>query len=133
MQLNPLVNQQSIMTFPQTKEPCIRRMWTALENSRIMMIEGIAAAVAASHGLTMDDLKGPSRENAVKLARHEAMYKAKYYVPKAPVPLIGHVFNRDHTTVIYGISAHCARNALPGFEFSEKKQKYMREWHHGAA
>lgn len=73
----------------------------------------LVAAVAERHGLTVDDLIGPKRTQDVCEARHEAMYVVRNVLqddgrPRWSLPVIGRMFNRDHTTVLSGIRSHQA-------------------------
>jgi hypothetical protein len=65
----------------------------------------IARAVAAKHGLTVADLKGPSRARRCAHPRQEAMWgalKAGY-----PSTVVGRWFGgRDHSTALWAIKQH---------------------------
>ena len=61
----------------------------------------IMNAVAAHHGLTVDDLSGNSRVAHIATARQIAMYICRDQT-NLSLPKIGQLFgNRDHTTVMY--------------------------------
>lgn len=63
----------------------------------------IAAEIAQRNGLTVDDLKGPSRRREVAWARQEAM-AAVYAQCNVSLPWVGRFFGgRDHTTVLHAI------------------------------
>lgn len=73
----------------------------------------IVVAVAERHGLTIDDLLGGRRTQDVSEARHEAMWVIRNVLkddgnPRWSLPTIGRIFNRDHTTVLWGVRAHQA-------------------------
>lgn len=69
----------------------------------------IAKEVADRHGLTLDDLVGPLRDQKRSRARHEAMYiirnSTNYSLPRI-ASLFG---DRDHTTVLHGLRRHKER------------------------
>lgn len=66
--------------------------------------------ICMRHGITIDDLRGPSRERKFTHPRQEIMYAGV----KAGLTRhqIARVVNRDHTTVIHGARQHAARNGL---------------------
>ena len=57
--------------------------------------------VSASYGVSVADLKGPSRRKAIVGPRQEAMWRM-VETGKWSFPQIARVFNRDHTTVLHG-------------------------------
>lgn len=61
----------------------------------------ILAQVADAHGLTPDDLRGPSRVGPAVIARRHAM--AALSAAGASTTAIGRALNRDHTTVSHGL------------------------------
>lgn len=69
------------------------------------LMREIAAQVCAEHGLTLRFLIGSSRQRRVAWPRQDAFrmcYEAGHTMEE-----IGRFFDRDHTTVLYGI--RCAR------------------------
>lgn len=80
----------------------------------------IVASVARAHGLTVDDLRGPSRRAPIVRARQEAMYVLALQT-RAPsgswrwsLPMIGQALgDRDHSTILHGIRHHCALHDIP--------------------
>ena len=62
----------------------------------------ITAEVAARHGLTAADIRGPARTKCIVAARHEAMAACRAEGIWS-YPRIGMFFNRDHTTVLYAV------------------------------
>ena len=71
-------------------------------------IEIIRHKVAEAHGLTIADLESPDRRRKLAWARQEAYWLAKELTGMGDMA-IGHWFNRDHTTLVYGIRAYKAR------------------------
>lgn len=60
--------------------------------------------VARFAGMTPQDITGPSRKRKFAYARQMAMLICYDYT-KASYPEIGRAFNRDHSTVHYGVDA----------------------------
>jgi chromosomal replication initiator protein len=74
----------------------------------------IIAEVAERYGLTFEDMIGPRRIKEISLARQEAIWTCRQ-VRRADgshrftLPFLGHLLNRDHTTVLWGERQHAAR------------------------
>lgn len=67
--------------------------------------------VAMRHGVTVADLKGPSRRRKIARARQAAMWVLRHHATLS-LPKIGYLLgDRDHTTVMHGIAAHEGRLA----------------------
>lgn len=77
--------------------------------------------VAEAHGLSIEDLVGPSRKHAHIRARWEAMRRIKEEFDLS-LPRIGRFFNKDHTTVL---------NALRGG--ASKRDWYVKKKEAAAA
>jgi chromosomal replication initiator protein len=69
-------------------------------------VEQIQERTAAAFGLTVEDLRSPTRAAAVAWARQVAMYLARE-LTDATLPAIGKAFGRNHTTVMHA----CKRTA----------------------
>lgn len=67
----------------------------------------VARAMAEQYGMTLDDLSGSSRISSVSHARQHIM--AELVEAGFSTPRIGHMLNRDHSTVIHGAKAHRER------------------------
>lgn len=65
------------------------------------MTRAIILEVAARHGVDPDDLHGPSRLRRICRARWEAMRLLR--ARGLSSPMIGRMFNRDHTSVLYAL------------------------------
>lgn len=63
----------------------------------------VIEAVASYYDLTPDALTGKRRDRKTTLARQMAMYIIREYIA-SPLTEIGRIFNKDHTTVLYGCS-----------------------------
>lgn len=81
--------------------------------------------ISTETGIPRRDLLGQSRLRPIVEARQLLMYRAATETDKS-YPIIGKAIARDHTTVMYGIQAHCRRNNLPlprGMKFSAKAER----------
>lgn len=56
--------------------------------------------VAREHGVSFDDILGPSRNRNVVRPRREAMHRIRQELGYS-YPKIGRLFNRDHSTVLW--------------------------------
>lgn len=63
----------------------------------------IAERIAASRGITLAELRGPSRQRPVAWCRQDAMLALRRAGYSAST--IGRYFRRDHTTVVHGVQA----------------------------
>ena len=68
----------------------------------------IATLVAERHGLTLEELRGPSRKHRVSRPRQEAMAFMRAE-GRFSYPQIARYFGKDHTTVLHAVRAHAAR------------------------
>lgn len=63
-----------------------------------------ASMIAAEHGVTWDDLIGPSRKSPVILARREAVWALRQMIrdgkPRYTFPFLARMFNRHHSTIV---------------------------------
>lgn len=75
----------------------------------------IAQAVAASHGLTVDEMKSPTHAWRICHPRQEAM-ALMHDTGRYSYPQIGRFFGMDHTSAIHGDRAHKARAAIAAGE-----------------
>lgn len=96
---------------PEPPMPTREEVWFSPGRS----VRNIIADVAFEHGLTVRDILGSGRQRKLVVARHAAMYRAACET-LCSLPQLGRFFgDRDHTTVLHGIQAHCRRtgDALP--------------------
>lgn len=61
----------------------------------------IVRLTAEFYGITFEQITGSSRTATIAMARQVAMYLCRE-MTETSFPKIGHIFNRDHTTVIHG-------------------------------
>jgi chromosomal replication initiator protein len=66
-----------------------------------MTPDQIIAATAQHFGYTPADLVGPRKPRPLALARQIAMYLCREFTDYS-LPELGVIFQRDHTTVLYG-------------------------------
>jgi chromosomal replication initiator protein len=74
----------------------------------------IVAEVAEAYGFTFEDMVGPRRIKDISLARQEAIWLCRQVrkpdgSQRYSLPFLGHLLNRDHTTVLWGERQHAAR------------------------
>ena len=71
----------------------------------------LAQRIAAIRGVSLADLRSPSRQRAVAWPRQELMWALRCTAGWS-LPRIGrYLGGRDHTTVLHGIRAHAKRMA----------------------
>ena len=66
----------------------------------------IIAAVAATHGIPVEEIMGDSRRKHVVAARHEAMLTVVKHRPDLAISHVGRIFRRDHTVVLYVLNKY---------------------------
>ena len=71
----------------------------------------VVDAVARACALGREDLLGRGQARPLARARHLAMYLVRELCPGASLPAIGHLLDRDHTTVLYGCRRAAALRA----------------------
>jgi hypothetical protein len=89
----------------------------------------IVKKVAQERGISVMLIAGNSRKVAAVRARNEAMYLIKEARPHLSAPRIARWFDRDHTSVLHGISSHAAKNDLPklvGYDFERVRKRNAR-------
>lgn len=72
-------------------------------------IRHIAALVAEKHGITVEELRGPSAVRRLAWPRHEAFALIHGLGVYSLNQIGGYFGGRDHTTVRTGVMAHNAR------------------------
>lgn len=80
----------------------------------------IAAVVASSYGVALDDLYGQRRTKHLIRARQAFYFVARNLTPRS-LPQIGEHCGRDHTTVLHGVRAVEARMAADPAERDRMK------------
>jgi len=71
---------------------------------RTITIREIMDMTAATFGITVEELIGPSRRRPLVAARQMCMYVVREILPETSFPTIGREFgNRDHTTVMHAV------------------------------
>lgn len=72
----------------------------------------IAQHVCANHGVSLEEIRSPSRRQNLVKARHELFYQLALRT-KHSYPRLGWFLNRDHTTILMGLSRFCYKHGLP--------------------
>lgn len=70
----------------------------------------VIARVAASYGVTVEEIMGKSRNRPIVWARQEAYYAVKV-ATGAAYTRVGKIFGRDHSTIMFGVDAYKNREA----------------------
>jgi chromosomal replication initiation ATPase DnaA len=69
--------------------------------------------VCKRRGVTLDELCGRARSQAISRARHEVWWRIRHHPEREySYPEIARIFARDHTTIMAGISAHERRASV---------------------
>lgn len=71
----------------------------------------IATDVARRHGITVDQLRGVRRCQALSRARQEAMHLMMQMGTVSSTQVGRFLGGRDHTTILHGVKAHARRAA----------------------
>lgn len=74
---------------------------------RLRGLLGLAERVARNHRVTLDEMLGPRHCPAFARARQE-LWSVVYDLLRSTT-VVGEIFDRDHSTIIYGMRAHAAR------------------------
>lgn len=74
-------------------------------------ISSILTAVAAEFGVTVDDLRGPSRRGCYAYPRQMVMYLGRNLTPWSLDRIGAELGGRDHTTIMHGVAAVTRRLA----------------------
>jgi chromosomal replication initiation ATPase DnaA len=89
-------------------------------------IAALAAVIATKHGTTPREIAGTGRRKNICAARFELWYEIKKRNPKLTLPKIGGWFDRDHTSVLNGISKHATRNGLDSaYNGNKRRTKHV--------
>ena len=91
----------SISGLPMTVENLMTIMNPTTEKVEVSP-EAVLKAVSETLGVSLDNLKGSSRQREISQARQIGMYLMRHHT-ELSLPKIGEVFGgKDHTTVMYG-------------------------------
>lgn len=74
----------------------------------------IIAEVAEAYGFTFEDMIGSRRFREISLARQEAVWTCRQVrradgSQRYSLPFLGHLLNRDHTSILNAERRHAAR------------------------
>lgn len=70
-------------------------------------IQDAAEAVASWYGLTLEQLRQDDNTRATSIIRQHA-FAVAYDISRHSYPVVGKIFGRDHTTIIFGVRRHRA-------------------------
>lgn len=88
----------------------------------------IKAATAHHYGFKVSDIMGKRKTMSLSRARHVAMYLCKKHTGKSYAE-IGRIFNRDHSSVMYGCERIRARiEALPHWAAVDVIERELCVW-----
>jgi chromosomal replication initiator protein len=73
----------------------------------------IAMEVAEKYGISVKDIRSPSKRRPVAWPRQEFYYETMKRTKRSTVQIGLWCGGRDHTTVMHGWRRHAARNDLP--------------------
>jgi len=82
----------------------------AMANAGLSRHQRIMVEVAAERDVTMDELLGPCRLRRIAWARQDAMLRLRREADLTPAD-IGRIFNRDRSTVMFGLDRAAKREA----------------------
>ena len=103
--IEPITSESMGSAYVAMQMQCGHRLAGAIERTTARRI---VSQVSEAHHMTCKDLIGPCRTGLVSRARHEAMYRMRQEL-ELSFSQIGRIFQRDHTSVIYGIHRHTER------------------------
>ncbi len=77
----------------------LHQAWLADLRISRLLIASFIGRIAAWHGLTYEDILGPSRTHPVIAARFDAIASLYRLMPRANLSELGRHFRRDHTSI----------------------------------
>lgn len=134
----PPSNLPSIVSFSWSRErdvtPCAdpNVIFEFLDGHRVgkrvatrVLAHLILRDVSNRYDMSRDEILSQRRAPPVVKARHELYYLLKKHTLWS-LPKIGDFCEgRDHTTILHGIRAHCAKNNLPEFIAANDEEPYV--------
>lgn len=100
--LGPSLKSSGVVSHLKLKMKEINSVPSSLLNSWVSRNETIVAEVAQEYGVSIAQLKGPQQQQCLVKPRHESWLRL-YQTGLINISQIGRMFNRDHSTVHYGI------------------------------
>ncbi len=97
-----LLAQGSLTRRPLDLHLAAEVLGSLRQDLRRLSPQQILAAVASAHGLEPAALTGKSRKQAITRPRNLALYLCRRHT-EATYADLGRLFNRDHSTVMYGV------------------------------
>lgn len=112
-----------------------RRKWLGAKHERKLItrlperVRAIVKDVAAKHNVSEMAIMSRSREHQIVAARNEVFYTLRCFktgVFDWSYPVIGRMFDRDHTVVMHGVASHCHAHGIPplsGYDIQRQREK----------
>lgn len=101
---------------PETASAATPAPWRPIEPIIPQMaasrLNALMREVCAAHKITLDQLRGPGRKYPVMGARLEYYYRAMVETDRS-LCAIARAVNRDHTSVLSGVTTYARRHGLP--------------------
>lgn len=101
------VKQREAYAPPSKPDPVSHRVATPRHGS--MNARKVFAESCERLGVDPADILGDNRARRLSQPRQEIMFDLFVLCPRLSYPSLGLLFNRDHTTVLHGVRAHCER------------------------
>jgi chromosomal replication initiation ATPase DnaA len=103
-----------------------REIKTPQGNKRIVETKQVVAAIAQRHGVTFNDIMGPSRKRNIVAARFEAIVTVAQLRHLWSLPEIGRFFgNRDHTTILHAIRTQAVKTGETIKGYTPEEAAYL--------
>lgn len=95
---------QKVAEFDRVRAELVEMVGITVEP---FVVPGSAKSIiieyASRHGVRYRDIVGVSRAKSLVIIRHAAIRAVADARPDMSLPQIGHVFNRDHTTILWAL------------------------------
>jgi len=99
MQLH-LAAKIAVSNYPLRPIPRMIPPWKGKARAREILQE-----IAETYNVTVADILSRARRKELVVARHHAMWRVRTSTTLS-FPQMARIFQRDHTSVIYGVKAH---------------------------
>jgi chromosomal replication initiator protein len=102
--LNQVVARAALMREPVTLDLVAEALTAVAVPGQGRSLDEIVEITARTYGVSLEELRGPSRRRRVVRPRQVAMYLARQCT-NATLKEIGRFFKRDHSSVVYAVEA----------------------------
>jgi chromosomal replication initiation ATPase DnaA len=106
-----LATTMGLLAHAKGYQPLLRTIGHVLEalDNKTCRIETVSRQIGWKHGVTLEEMRGPSRDTPIVWARFEAWWILRKTF-KLPYPRIGAWYSgRNHATIYNGVLRHEAR------------------------